>query len=374
MIYTHLAGPFDSDGNVRCYKHQLIADLKTSNTEKNPEREFYTCARPRSDPERCNFFLWANEVCTTTAEKGEGEVQPQSTPSTWSLSPRSTYAPSPSSIVLDSSQQSQLAACEDSIYATPLDSEGSSEQHYPRPRTAIRTAPDVSISLASGSSPYHLSPNTHIGSNATGSSSPVHLSSLPAARPPAVEHVDKEEYNTGDIPASMFDRTPSKGGSTPEEVETAGALSSLPVASASTAPATRSERRNIHNPYAHSAGNPDMHKTAKLTSPRAGGTPSKWNSRKQMDCVSSLSLIPLRERDPHAVPPPNMIPSADTVAAHLEALSKLPSYIRKLERRQAASEKSIRMKSRRVAELEEEVRRLSAENTRLLRIIDFPED
>lgn len=38
MIYTHFAGPFDSDGNVRCYKHQLIADLKKSNTEKNPER------------------------------------------------------------------------------------------------------------------------------------------------------------------------------------------------------------------------------------------------------------------------------------------------------------------------------------------------
>ena len=59
----------------------------------------------------------------------------------------------------------------------------------------------------------------------------------------------------------------------------------------------------------------------------------------------------------HAVPLPNMIPSADTVAAHLEELSKLPSYIRKLERRQVASEKSIRMKSKRIAELEEEVRR-----------------
>ena len=53
----------------------------------------------------------------------------------------------------------------------------------------------------------------------------------------------------------------------------------------------------------------------------------------------------------------DMIPPADTVAAHLEALASVPNYIRKLERKQVASEKSIRMKSQRIAELEEEVRR-----------------
>lgn len=53
----------------------------------------------------------------------------------------------------------------------------------------------------------------------------------------------------------------------------------------------------------------------------------------------------------------NITPSADTVAAHLEALASIPSYLRKLERKQAASEKSIRVKSKRIAELEEEVRR-----------------
>lgn len=50
------------------------------------------------------------------------------------------------------------------------------------------------------------------------------------------------------------------------------------------------------------------------------------------------------------------IPPADTVAAHLEALASIPDYIRKLERRHVASGKSIRMKSKRIAELEEEVR------------------
>ena len=59
----------------------------------------------------------------------------------------------------------------------------------------------------------------------------------------------------------------------------------------------------------------------------------------------------------HTVQVPNITPSADTVAAHLEALAGMPAYLRKLERKQAASEKSIRMKCKRIAELEEEVRR-----------------
>lgn len=52
----------------------------------------------------------------------------------------------------------------------------------------------------------------------------------------------------------------------------------------------------------------------------------------------------------------DMIRPADTVTAHLEALANIPNYIRKLERKQVASEKSIRMKTQRIAELEEEVR------------------
>ena len=53
-----------------------------------------------------------------------------------------------------------------------------------------------------------------------------------------------------------------------------------------------------------------------------------------------------------------MIPSADTVAAHVEALANIPAYIRKLERKQVASERSIRMKTTRISELEAQVQRL----------------
>ncbi|EKM54421.1 uncharacterized protein PHACADRAFT_185348 [Phanerochaete carnosa HHB-10118-sp] len=69
--------------------------------------------------------------------------------------------------------------------------------------------------------------------------------------------------------------------------------------------------------------------------------------------------------EPHAVPSPSITSSADTLAAHLEALAGIPACIRKLERKHAASEKSIRMKSKRITELEAEVRRLEAENAQL---------
>lgn len=45
-VHTHHAGPIDDDGNVRCYRHQLVAELRTSNTDKNPERWVYAQLLP----------------------------------------------------------------------------------------------------------------------------------------------------------------------------------------------------------------------------------------------------------------------------------------------------------------------------------------
>lgn len=59
----------------------------------------------------------------------------------------------------------------------------------------------------------------------------------------------------------------------------------------------------------------------------------------------------------HTAAVPSITPSADTAAAYLEALAGIPAYIRKLERKQAASEKSIRVKTQRIAELEGKLRR-----------------
>lgn len=37
-VYSHHAGPFDSEGNVVCYTHRLVAALRESKTDKNPDR------------------------------------------------------------------------------------------------------------------------------------------------------------------------------------------------------------------------------------------------------------------------------------------------------------------------------------------------
>lgn len=45
------------------------------------------------------------------------------------------------------------------------------------------------------------------------------------------------------------------------------------------------------------------------------------------------------------------------IAAHIAQLSKLPDHVRKLERRQAATQRSIEVKSKRINELEQEIER-----------------
>lgn len=49
--------------------------------------------------------------------------------------------------------------------------------------------------------------------------------------------------------------------------------------------------------------------------------------------------------------------SADTVAAQIASLADIPEYIRKLERKHRAAMNSAEIKSRRIAQLEEEVQR-----------------
>ncbi|GJE95499.1 hypothetical protein PsYK624_116840 [Phanerochaete sordida] len=73
----------------------------------------------------------------------------------------------------------------------------------------------------------------------------------------------------------------------------------------------------------------------------------------------------------HTAAVPSITPSADTAAAYLEALAGIPAYIRKLERKQAASEKSVRVKTQRIAELEGKLRRLEAENAHLKAKLDL---
>ncbi|KAG1746207.1 hypothetical protein EDB19DRAFT_1691212 [Suillus lakei] len=51
--------PMDANGVVRC-THGEAAVIKTSQTPKNPNREFYACSRSIQS-ERCKFFFWVDD-------------------------------------------------------------------------------------------------------------------------------------------------------------------------------------------------------------------------------------------------------------------------------------------------------------------------
>eukprot|EP00775_Hariotina_reticulata_P014224 gene14224-14368_t len=50
---------------------QVPSFLYTSRSERNPNRQFYGCSKPRDDPSKCKFFKWADEV----GSSGSGSQQ-----------------------------------------------------------------------------------------------------------------------------------------------------------------------------------------------------------------------------------------------------------------------------------------------------------
>ncbi|KAF8518776.1 hypothetical protein JB92DRAFT_2901671 [Gautieria morchelliformis] len=58
---TQSANPVGPGGDVMCY-HGVAVPLLTSTSANNPGRKFYTCTKNRGDPDKCNFFKWADEL------------------------------------------------------------------------------------------------------------------------------------------------------------------------------------------------------------------------------------------------------------------------------------------------------------------------
>ena len=45
----------------RCHCNEAC-NQRTANTEKNPGRQFYVCAKPRDAQDNCGFFMWVDEA------------------------------------------------------------------------------------------------------------------------------------------------------------------------------------------------------------------------------------------------------------------------------------------------------------------------
>ncbi|KAJ1410706.1 Zinc finger, GRF-type [Sesbania bispinosa] len=44
------------------------AAIRTSNTQRNPGRAFYTCPRPKDDFLNCNYFSWVEDLASAESE------------------------------------------------------------------------------------------------------------------------------------------------------------------------------------------------------------------------------------------------------------------------------------------------------------------
>lgn len=60
----------DGDASrVKCSGHQRPALRLTAGPQtKNPGRAFYTCPLPRDDPQKCRFFKWEDELCSSSGQ------------------------------------------------------------------------------------------------------------------------------------------------------------------------------------------------------------------------------------------------------------------------------------------------------------------
>ncbi|KAI0703365.1 hypothetical protein C8T65DRAFT_654981 [Cerioporus squamosus] len=89
--------PFDEDGEVVCYEHRKRARKLTSQTLANPDRDFFACSLPYDDPQRCKFFIWADDSKLLSAmEAWLNPTQPSmATPRRPSQAQRAQFARSP---------------------------------------------------------------------------------------------------------------------------------------------------------------------------------------------------------------------------------------------------------------------------------------
>ncbi|KZT26667.1 hypothetical protein NEOLEDRAFT_1177263 [Neolentinus lepideus HHB14362 ss-1] len=88
----HDVSPVRPDGTVVCYCN-VPAAKRTSRTPANPNRDFYSCTKFSSDPNKCKFWLWAdNPIIANHPARRQPTTPSQSQPDSQFSSPAIPYA------------------------------------------------------------------------------------------------------------------------------------------------------------------------------------------------------------------------------------------------------------------------------------------
>ncbi|KAF7783032.1 transcriptional regulator family: Zinc finger, GRF-type [Agaricus bisporus var. burnettii] len=86
--------PYDEQGRLVCHAHNVLAVSRTSHTVGNMNRDFYTCPRRAQEgPDNCRFFYWKDQL---PPPPETGPARPHTPPAALMETPSSRLKPDPS--------------------------------------------------------------------------------------------------------------------------------------------------------------------------------------------------------------------------------------------------------------------------------------
>ncbi|KII92825.1 hypothetical protein PLICRDRAFT_37618 [Plicaturopsis crispa FD-325 SS-3] len=378
--HTHKATPIGEDGIVRCYEHSVKARKATSYTASNPGREFYTCCKDRDDPERCNFFYWADNPIFHAISNIKPPISPPSSPpntpsqkqrAEQSRSPNTSgarqlkrnHSPSPSPLTPSQKRLAAIEAALKECASAAPGAQSSSAGLTPHEKRLADIQAGLSGRPISPSTPppkprdndinediVMSTPRKNNGSQpVAGSSSSQH--SLPdsesANRTPKRQRLmDSPDTQTSDHDGSQMLHTPPRSlHKTNGTSQSSQGGSFAPPESPTKGKGKEREQPNTSGQWPGIQDDPE--------NPFRGGAAAKHNSSQQSTEGSSRAAPPPL-RAAFDLTASSNEPTADSLADMLEDMAAFPAYIRKLERRRLAAEKSSDAKTRRIGELEAE--------------------
>ncbi|KAF9469936.1 hypothetical protein BDZ94DRAFT_43541 [Collybia nuda] len=350
MSHSHKATPVDDDGVTKCYEHALKASLRTSNTTHNPGRLFYCCSKDMDDPDRCQFFYWADDpifkrefpisqVMSSSPSSQQRTVgvwisTPPTTPS-----PKRKYPTSQQSSI--TSSQNRLRIMEDALSKSPT------------------RRNDVSCQRLSSTPESKRQRLVQIESVLSSTSKTPHSLQRP-------ENSNKSNYDVNE--PQLFQnlaRTPTKGYPT------------LPPSNQTTGHSSDMKRETDVNTKLWTLGIPansfqeletcvekvDSNVKPTVSSPRGKPSTEADNTHWRPDDPDN----PFEDSGFSNPDPDSSMYLISSLLNHLDAIS---DYLQRLERQKVAAEKSNQAKANKIFELEQEVARLKLNEQELEKTIN----
>ncbi|OBZ67163.1 hypothetical protein A0H81_12811 [Grifola frondosa] len=427
QTFTHRSSCVDEEGNVRCYQHGELAARHTSRTITNPERDFYSCAKSMDDPDRCKFFKWVDEIevhppnpqpappslpgnissrpsqqqrAALARTSSTSAINPQKRPRAITPPPASVPGPAhptpqaavtPSHTITPSQRERRREGHASSQGSSRRDNLRTSSTSFSRTPSRLKVIEaalaasqaeirDLSDELRSASSPPPSPKRSRLEINEYGSNSPRNTTNHSDA-PVQTDSIPDEDESSWPQLDSISDAEeefwhPSKPIAGPSREYH---LADVPQEPWTPRTPERSAPARAYTPSGSVNANGMLMTPPQSSQPLerdfgAGPVLSLGASESQWQRIVHDPEHPFHERalalrmgsqtgsqeSVHAE-----LPSTDSIAEHIAALSDIPDFVRKLERKQKAAQKSNEIKSKRIAELEQEIQRLQNKNRAL---------